>query len=404
MCLKTRMTLLTHSPTSPTVFKLNYFFIFAGIGVILPRIAIYLIEERAVENAGLILALTQFSAPLGALISGMFSDATMRVRSIALPCGFLLALISFFLGAFDPVGPHLLLLGFTVFSFLTGVIIPLTSVAYLQSGNEAELFGKVRLYGSLGFCMVNLFLVFYPVSFKTLFFIAGILFLIGCLPQFLLPKYRIIEGKSSPLSFKSQLLLTFSSSRYLLFISFVFLFFYVFSVQKFLVSARISRDLFNPELDYVSLFWSIGTFLEALFLYFSPYLLKIISATGLFFGAFLLTVIRYFFSVVFWDEPVFFVATQVMHGLQFGALHLGSILMLEKNLPGKVLGTAQAGVSLVGRSLGGSIGVYYFTTLLDGEGYFSIFDHALNLCSIITILTLIFYLIERKKLPGWVKT
>ena len=129
-----------------------------------------------------------------------------------------------------------------------------------------------------------------------------------------------------------------------------------------------------------------------------------ISATGLFFGAFLLTVIRYFFSVVFWDEPVFFVATQVMHGLQFGALHLGSILMLEKNLPGKVLGTAQAGVSLVGRSLGGSIGVYYFTTLLDGEGYFSMFDHALNLCSIITILTLIFCLIERKKLPGWVKT
>ena len=32
------------------------------------------------------------------------------------------------------------------------------------------------------------------------------------------------------------------------------------------------------------------------------------------------------------------------------------------------------------------------------------FGHALGLCSIITILTLIFYLIERKKLPGWVKT
>lgn len=404
MFLKTRMMHLTHSQTSPAVFKLNYFFIFAGIGVILPRIAIYLIEERAVGNAGLILASTQFAAPLGALISGVFSDATMRVRSIALPSGFLLAMISFMLGSFDPVGPHLLLFGFTFFSFLTGIIIPLTSVAYLQSGNKAELFGKVRLYGSIGFCLVNLFLVFYPVPFKTLFFIAGILFLVGCLPQLLLPKFRKIEGKSSPMPFKSQLLLTFSSSRYLFFISFVFLFFYLFSVQKFLVSARISRDLFNPGIDYVSLFWSIGTFLEALFFYFSPYLLKVISATGLFFGAFLLTAIRYYFSVVFWDESAFFVAAQVIHGLQFGALHLGSILMLEKNVPGKVLGTAQAGVSVIGRSLGGSIGVYYFTVLLDQEGYFSMFDHALSLCTFITILTLIFYLMERRKLPVWVKT
>ena len=85
-------------------------------------------------------------------------------RSIALPCGFLLALISFFLGAFDPVGPHMLLLGFTVFSFLTGVIIPLTSVAYLQSGNKAELFGKVRLYGSIGFACVQIYFWYFTQS------------------------------------------------------------------------------------------------------------------------------------------------------------------------------------------------------------------------------------------------
>jgi MFS transporter, PPP family, 3-phenylpropionic acid transporter len=398
------MTRLTHSQTNPLVFKLNFFFFFAGMGVILPRISIYLIEERALASAGVILALTQFSAPMGALVSGIISDSTMLVRRIALPCGFLLTIILFGLSAFDPVSTPVLLFCFTLFSFLTGAIIPLTSVSYLQSGNKAELFGKVRLYGSIGFCLINLLLVFFPFEFQTLFGMSGFFFLINFFCQLFLPQRRAILDRNPDLSFKSQLKMTFASSRYVLFISFVFFFFFIFSVQKFLVSARIARDMVHSDFDYNSLFWSIGTFLEALFFYYSPIILKVVSASGLFFSAFLLTLIRYALSIVYWDEAIYFISAQILHGLQFGSLYLGSILMLQKNVPGKVLGTAQAGMAVIGRSMGGALGVYFFTGLLSDSGYFSLFTHAFTLCLFISLLALIFHIFERKKESGWIGT
>lgn len=92
--------------------------------------------------------------------------------------------------------------------------------------------------------------------------------------------------------------------------------------------------------DKVALFFAIGVIAEIILFYFASNLEKHFTPNGFFIIAALASAIRWGGMAL---EPNFvgIVALQSLHGLTFGALHLGCIRYFKNNLPDGTLGAAQ---------------------------------------------------------------
>jgi len=247
-----------------------------------------------------------------------------------------------------------------IFGFSIGCVIPLANIAYLQSGLGELYFGRTRMYGTIGFLFPNVILIFLDIPAYLLIRYASLLFLISLVPVLKIPHRIISSGKSFQFS---QVLKVIKSKMFISFLLIIFVFNLNFSTAENIISNYISRLEFslkpfiNVELASVPFAWVLGTSLEIIFLYFSPFLAKNFNIL-IFIAISLIAGILRFIPILWTSSVLFILLLQSLHGLHFAPANVGALLYIKQKTPEQILATTQGIYLFAGRAAGIGIGSY----------------------------------------------
>lgn len=326
-----------------------YFFYFGLVGVyiiFMPKILLD-IGYSTVE-VGIIYASAPFMRFLLPFVFRHFISLTPKVYQISLVVSALSTLL-FFL-SIDEFWIYLLIN--LVFGGAMGISLPYVETIALASLSKS-LYGKVRLWGSLGFMGIALWLgrvletpieaIYYLVimALFTLFF------------GFLLTKYDNIPHTSV---YDDA---SFSLSKYWAFWVAIFLMQVAFGgFYNFFTIYETSHGI---SLEMTSWMWSFGVLCEIFMLYFQGALLQRNLLNILLFATFV-TAIRWMILYLFADSIIITFASQSLHAISFALYHTAAITYVFSLYTQKRL--AQQFFLGIAFGLGGSTGA-----ILSGQIY-----------------------------------
>jgi len=326
-----------------------YFFYFAlvGIYVIFMPKALLDLGYNAVE-VGIIFAAAPFMRFLLPFIFRDFVTLTPRVYLAALIITFVATLL------FWTTINHfmLYLIANLLFGGAMGVSLPYVETIALAVLSKNH-YGKVRLWGSLGFMAIALWLGrVLTVPFEALYYLSAMTFL-TMLFGALLVKYDKVEHTSSLED------ATFSLSKYWAFWISVFLMQVGFGgFYNFFTIYETSHGI---SLEMASWMWSFGVICEIVMLYFQGPLLQRNLLNILQFAT-LVTAGRWLILYLFPDSVILTFASQSLHAISFALYHTAAITYVFSLYTQKKL--AQQFFLGIAFGLGGSVGA-----VLSGQIY-----------------------------------
>lgn len=363
-----------------------------GLGINVPQVGPYFYNELKIQNPGVIFLSVQLMAPIGALFFGFLSDKTLSIRPYIVIetffAGFFTILISFFHDKI-PYKTEIIAIVWGTYGFFLGGILPLMNVSYMQSGLSPNDFGRTRLFGTLGFLLVNLILIPFHFSREFILFGAGILFFIAIIPVYYLPKGRVLLEKAEKTKVRfSDMVHLLKKPTFILFLIIMFMFYFQFSPAEYIISEYIDHFTFSSifseiHVETLPMVWLMGTSVEIGFFFISPYILKkwgLYITIGI---SFIAGFIRHA-SLGFFPLGLEIIIMQFLHGIHFSPAYLGSILFMEKNISPHLLATGQALVLITSRGLGAGFGGLFLGDLA-GE---NLFIHVFWISAIVALIGL----------------
>jgi PPP family 3-phenylpropionic acid transporter len=330
--------------------------------------------------------ITLFSAPLW---TGL-ADVTRRhrlVMSLALLVGVAMMLMLPLLRSFAPV-----LLAATLFNaFFAPVSSFADSATMVMLGDEREMYGRVRLGGTIGYGVAAPFagMLVQNYGLRWAFWACAALFLLAFFVS-----QKLVYGQvkaDNPARFDLRMLL--ANPRWLLFLSLA-----VFGG----LSLAASNTYFFPYLrelgmkeSLMGIALTLGTLSEIPVLFFGNRLVERLKPYGLLMLTVVVTIVRFFlYTVTRTPSAVLFI--QLLNGLTFPAMAVAGVSYAYENAPPGMGTTAQgifgAAVFGLGTSLGGFTGGLLLESV-GGRGLFLVFG--LVLLAVAVIVTLI-----ERRLPG----
>jgi PPP family 3-phenylpropionic acid transporter len=277
--------------------------------------------------------------------------------------------------------------------FALGGIIPLINVSYLQNGFETYSYGRVRLYGTLGFTLPNAWIMFYKIpSFQAVKY-AGWIILLSAVFLFFLPEGRkITQVAEEAISLKRAWKLL-KSKLFITFLFVLFLFSFSFSATEYVLSSYIQTISF--PLDPVPFTWFLGTMVEIAFFFISPWLISKYGSLILVFIGLTAGFLR--FSILALPiNPEIMLYIQGLHGIQFSGAYLGSLYYLKEKAHPQRLAMAQALYTTFARAIGTGIGGYILGNIGGTGDFKKVFFYA-AIASAMSMIGLLIYLPFQKK-------
>ena len=338
------------------------------MGLVVPQVGPFLFSELHIQAPGIIFLAGQITLPVGTFVTGYISDKTLRIRLPVVVMSIITGISAYFFSSIHLFGNTILYgcISFGFFMFAMGGIISLMNVSYLQNGFESHLFGRVRLFGTLGFALSNAVLMFFKISPSAAIRISSWFFIVSTLALYLLPAGRDITYQvHEQITWRRIRKLT-GSALFLFFTLIMFLFFFSFSTAEYLVSDYI-KDISFP-LDPVPFAWLIGTLVEVLLFIISPFILKKYGAVFLIGISFCAGIARLMILALFSNEHVI-LFSQCLHGIQFSGAYLGSLIYIKEKAHPQRLGSAQALFTTYSRALGTGSGAFILGNIA-GSGRF----------------------------------
>ena len=386
-------------------YKLWFFLNFSGIGIILPQFSPFLFVDLGFQKPGLIFLCGQIGACLGVLFAGYRSDKSLNVRPLQLMASISIVVITFFIAHVpdmdidDSYKFYLLTFLWSFAIFCLTANLSLGNVSFLQNEEESNDFGRVRLYGTLGFCTTNICLMFVERTSTEIMSYAPYLFLLGSLALFLMPFERKLAKKGSTFEPKESIsirsiYLLIKQPKFLFFWLILILFFFHFSPAEYIVSVRIQDiniKFFSESIKIspIPLAWSVATVTEIIFLFSSPYFLKKFKIHLFTFLSFIIGIVRFGF-MIFLPLDTFVVFWQALHGIHFSSSFLGAILYIEKITPPRKLATALAFLVHVARCMGTGLGAFYLSGFVEEKQFSKLFLIS-TLFGVIALIAYFFY-------------
>lgn len=373
------------------------------MGLVVPRISPFIYQDTNVADPGIIFLVMQLATPIGALGAGYISDRTLKIRSLVFWLTVILALA---IGAISLIPlvnegrKALSVIGWFFFGLGMGGVVPLMNVAFLQSGNKAHRFGRVRLFGTLGFLLPNILLTFLVTSNALSLQLAAIFYLLSLTALFYIPRHRVINENHPGSTISIPAMLRYMRSKvFVLFLLIMFFFFFGFAPAEYIIGNYIDHipvALFNSiEVEAVPFSWFIATVIEIGFFYISEPLLRkhsAIAIVGIGLGA---GMVRHLALIVMQPDAGI-VWMQGLHGLHFSPGYLGSLLFIEEKAWSRHLATAQALLVIAGRAMGTGIGGYILGNMAANGEYNMVFSISLA-ASAMGAAMLIFYTRYQKR-------
>jgi len=326
-----------------------YFFYFALVGVyiiFMPKVLLEL--GYSTVEVGIIYAAAPFMRFLLPFIFRYFLTLTFKVYLFALVMTFIGTLL--FLGTVDEFWFY-----FTanlLFGTSMGVSLPYVETIALASLSKNH-YGKVRLWGSLGFMGIALLLgKILEDPYDALYYLCATAFLTLIFGAILV-KYDIAEHKGPQDNH------SFSLSRYWAFWLSIFLMQVGFG--GFYNFFTIYQTDHGVSLEMTSWMWSFGVICEVIMLYFQGPLLQRNLLTILKFAT-LVTAARWMILYLYPDSTTVAFATQSLHAISFALYHTAAITYVFSLYTQKKL--AQQFFLGIAFGLGGSVGA-----ILSGQIY-----------------------------------
>jgi PPP family 3-phenylpropionic acid transporter len=344
-----------------------YLFLFAALGVYLPYFPLYLKSLHfGSAQVGLILALVPGARALLPGVWGGIADRyRIRYELIVATCA--LSVLSFAgLWISESFAGVTLVVG--LFAVFWAAASPLVDATAMEQQEHHGLdYGRVRLWGSIGFILATLVLGklldvaprLWAVHATVLLLTLNALFSLG------LPRTR-----PDPVEQHPRLRELFAERGYVVLLGCAFL---------MLASHGTLYGFFSLHLEtlgYSKLaiggLWSTGVVAEVLLFYFSRGLLRRFGAVRLAQGALVLAVVRWLICATT-GAAVPLVIAQGLHAFSFAAFHVSMIGLCHRLARPELRGSAQSLLNGVSYGLGQGVGIYVSGMFYDRLGASALF-------------------------------
>lgn len=252
-----------------------------------------------------------------------------------------------------------------------------------------EKYGKVRLFGSIGFILVSLVLVnFLDTPFNAITFLSVSAFITLVFGVYI----SRVENKNTPASIEGKAFSLLSHwplwvSLFLMQVAFGG-FYNFFTIYASSYPIGIS-DYSISSLDMTIYLWSFGVICEVFMLYFQAPLLKNNLIIVLQFSVGI-TIVRWLILALFPDNLILLFASQSIHAFSFALYHSAAIMFLHSLYKDKKL--SQQFFAGIAYGLGGFLGAI-------GAGFiYEISSRGLYFtAAFITFMSFMFLLIESRR-------
>ncbi len=245
-----------------------------------------------------------------------------------------------------------------------GIIPVVDSLAISMDGKIP--YGRIRLFGSLGFICTSitagmLMDKFGIYAFVWTFMSAGLLSIIpSCLLNFSIDTLKPTKKEDRKLTPELRIFFFFGLIIYLTSFSFLSNFFNI----------KVAEAGFSQS--WAGYMWSIGVLSEIFFLYNQEKVLKLFNVKTLIAVSMFLAGIRYFATG--YTESLFVLCFfSAFHGFGYGTFHIGVMRYIKTCVPDKIKLKAQTMYSGVGYGLGSIAGSSISGIIYDISGLKSVF-------------------------------
>ncbi|NIP51726.1 MAG: MFS transporter [Phycisphaerae bacterium] len=348
-----------------------YFLLYSAIAFIAPFIVLYYQELGFTGTqigllTGIVPLITLFNAPLW---TG-FADATHRHRllmSLGILGGVITTVVFPFLNAFAPV----FIIAVLLYIFVAPITPLADSATMFMLADEKEMYGRVRLGGTVGFGIsafaAGLFVQYYGLRFA--FWGCAALFFLG-----LIVSQKLVYGQSetdSPTIGRARALLT--NPRWVLFL--------VAAFAGGMGMAAYNNYLFPYMMELgasettMGLALTVGMFSEIPILFFGNRLIKFFKSYGLLMLAMGITGLRMLLFATI-ETPVLVLFVQLLNGLTFPAMWVAGVTYTDENAPAGMSATAQGLFGAMVMGFGAAVGGFVGGLLLEsigGRGLYLVF-------------------------------
>lgn len=327
-----------------TILSLFYFAYFALVGVYIMYIPKALVGfNYDTVEIGFIYAAAPFMRFLLPFIFKYYLKLTHKIYLYALLFTFLSSLL--FLQTVQNFSAHFI--ANLLFGASMGIILPFVETIALQQLSK-KMYGKIRLWGSVGFIVISLGLgELEPSPLETLYYLCATGFFTLIFGYFILrydPQKEGTEQESDS---------SFSLTRYWAFWSSIFLMQVAFG--GFYTFFTIYEEAQGVHVQIISYLWTFAVICEIIMLYFQAPLLQRSLLTILKIAT-LITVFRWLLLYLYPASIEITFASQSLHAISFALYHTASIsyvfaLYSQKHLAQQFF----LGISF---GLGGSVGAF----------------------------------------------
>jgi len=331
-----------------------FFLYFAYVGLVSPYASLFFLDRGfSVIEIAVLMSMLQITRIIGPFSWGWLSDYLSNRIGIIRFCSCLAALVFttiYFLHSY---------IGFFIWMFVLHTILsslmPLgesaTVHALFKDNSFDKRYGRLRLWGSIGFIAMVLFagelfqrkgIELYPlVGTFVLFTLALVTFL---LHEPKMERRKMVKGELLVVLFNPDVRWFLLSG---FFMQFAHAALYVF------------YSLYLSELGYdklqIGLFWALGVSAEVIFFYFQSKVLSRVDPEVVLQASFGIGVIR-FALMAFLPFTSVLIIAQIMHAGTFAAHHSAATKLLQRWFTGPLQARGQALMATVSYGFGGTLG------------------------------------------------
>ena len=342
------------TPVLRWAFGSFFFLYFAYVGLVSPYASLFFVDRGfSVIEIAVLMSMLQITRIVGPFSWGWLSDYLSNRIGIIRVCACLAALVFlciFYLQDY---------IGFFIWMFVLHTILssqmPLGETATIHAlykdNSFDKRYGRLRLWGSIGFLAMVLFagelfqrkgIELYPyVGTVILFSLAAITF---GLHEPKMERRKMVRGELFAVLINPDVRWFLVSGFFMIFAHASLYVFYS------LYLANLGYDKFQ-----IGLFWALGVAAEVLFFYFQNKVLSRIDSEIVLQGAFGIGVVR-FILIAFFPTTIVLMLAQLMHAGTFAAHHSAATKLLQRWFTGPLQARGQAIMATVSYGLGGTIG------------------------------------------------
>ena len=342
------------TPSVRWAFGSFFFLYFAYVGLVSPYASLFFLDRgfNVIEIA-VLMSMLQVTRIVGPFSWGWLSDYLSDRIGIIRFCSCLAAvtfLCIFFLQSYISFFIWMFVLH-TILSSLMPLGESATVHALFKDNSFDKRYGRLRLWGSIGFIAMVLFagelfqregIELYPiVGVVILTFLALVTFR---LHEPKMERRKMVKGELLVVLFNPDVRWFLLSGFFMIFAHAALYVFYS------LYLADLGYDKFQ-----IGLFWAVGVAAEVIFFYFQSKVLSRLDPEVVLQMAFGIGVCR-FILIAFFPVTWVLILAQLMHAATFGAHHSAATKLLQRWFTGPLQARGQAVMATVSYGLGGTLG------------------------------------------------